>query len=162
MWTWNRETWPSEEFPGEIFHLNSEESEEGGGSVPGGGSSMGSGPEGERMFLDLETEIKQVCLEHKEWVKTDEVVRGQGPNLMLFSRKGCLVVFSRTNCLVPTIHEAMCDAIWKNRNLHSELERKSAAKSQPWIFTCIVVLYNPFLLINYITQTRINLLLSLV
>lgn len=92
MRTWSRETWPSEEFPGERFHLNSVESEEGGGSVPGGGTSLGSSPEGEGMFLDLEAEIKQVSLEHKEWVKTDEVVRGQGPNLMLFSRKSQQIV----------------------------------------------------------------------
>ena len=36
------------------------------GSVPGGGSSMGSSSEGERVLLYLETEIRQVCLEHKE------------------------------------------------------------------------------------------------
>lgn len=32
--------------PGEVFHLISEESGEGWGSVPGGGSSMGSRREG--------------------------------------------------------------------------------------------------------------------
>lgn len=64
-----RKTWPSLESSGEIFHLNSEESGGGVGSVPGGGSSMGSSSEGERVLLYLETEIRQVCLEHKEWVK---------------------------------------------------------------------------------------------
>lgn len=42
-----KKTWPSLEFPGEIFYLNSEESGGAGGGVPGRGSSMGSSSEGE-------------------------------------------------------------------------------------------------------------------
>lgn len=64
-----RKTWPSLEFPGVVFYLNSEESGGYGGIIPGRGSSTDSSSEGERVLLYLETEIRQVCLGHEEWVK---------------------------------------------------------------------------------------------
>lgn len=85
MRAYNRKTWPGLEFSREIFHLNSEDSGGGGETFQVEWAAWYAVVLREKM-LGLETEIWQVCPEYSEWVNkmSGEVVRGHGPNLMLF------------------------------------------------------------------------------